>query len=98
MSLPLIFRPEAQADLLAARDGYELQRGALGTAFMDAVDALLTRIQATPELYAAAHKGVRRAKVRRFPYVVFYRLLTDRIEVVAVLHGSRDPQVWQDRV
>jgi toxin ParE1/3/4 len=98
MSLPLILRPEAQADLLAIRDVYEQQRAGLGTAFGDAVDDLLLRIRAMPQLYAVAHKDVRRAKVRRFPYVAYYRVLADRIEVFAVLHGSRDPQIWQSRV
>jgi plasmid stabilization system protein ParE len=41
---------------------------------------------------------VRRGKVRRFPYVVYYRVLADRIEVIAVLHAARNPQTWQDRV
>ena len=50
-----------------------------------------------PEMYAAAFRGVRPAKLRRFPYVVYYRVLADRIEVLAVLHGSRDPRIWQGR-
>jgi plasmid stabilization system protein ParE len=33
-----------------------------------------------------------------FPYIVYYRILTGRIEVIAVLHGSRDPQTWKDRI
>ena len=37
-------------------------------------------------------RDVRRGKLRRFPYVVYYRVLTDRIEVIGILHGSRDPR------
>ena len=48
-------------------------------------------------MYAATFRGVRPAKLRRFPYVVYYRVLADRIEVLAVLHGSRDPRIWQGR-
>jgi plasmid stabilization system protein ParE len=40
---------------------------------------------------------MRRTKLHRFPYVVYYRTLADLIEVIGVLHGSRDPQIWQDR-
>ena len=98
MSLPIVLRPEAQADLLAARDWYAQQRAGLEDAFAEAVEQLLARIEAMPELYAAVLRDVRRGKLRRFPYVVYYRVLADRIEVIAVLHGSRDPQVWQDRV
>lgn len=50
-----------------------------------------------PELYAPTFQSVRPAKLRRFPYVVYYRVLPDRIEVLAILHGSRDPRVWQGR-
>ena len=58
---------------------------------------MFERIAAMPKLYAPTIKNVRRAKLRRFPYVVFYRILADRIEVIGVLHGSRDPGIWQDR-
>jgi len=97
MSLPIVLRPEAQADLLEARDWYEHERVGLGDAFAEAVEEMLTRVQAMPELYAAVFRGLRRGKLRRFPYVVYYRVLADRIEVIGVLHGSRDPQVWRDR-
>lgn len=50
MSLPLILRPEAQADLLAAQKWYEEQRSGLGAAFADMVVELLDRIQSMPEL------------------------------------------------
>ncbi len=97
MSLPVIVRPEAQADLLAARRWYEEQRSGLGEAFVDCVEEVLARIAQMPEFYEVALRGVRRGKMRRFPYVVYYRVLADRIEVIAVLHGSRNPAVWQDR-
>jgi plasmid stabilization system protein ParE len=42
--------------------------------------------------------GVRRAKVTRFPYLVFYRALPERVEVLAVLQGSRNPNGYQRRV
>ncbi len=84
MSLPLIVRPEAQDDLLLARDWHERQSPVLGDALVAAVEQVLARVQAVPERYAATFRGVRPAKVRRFPYVVYYRVLADRIEVLAV--------------
>lgn len=98
MSVPVIFRPEAQADLLSARDWYEQQRAGLGTAFADAVDEFMARVLAFPQMYAVALKDVRPGKLRRFPYVVYYRVLADRIEVIAVLHGNRDSRVWRGRI
>jgi hypothetical protein len=43
--LPLVVRPEAQADLLEARDWYDRQRNGLGQQFVDAVDELFDRIR-----------------------------------------------------
>src|SRR5437016_4760994 len=97
MSLPVGFRPEAQDDVLLAREWYERQSPGLGDAFAAMVEQLLGRIVAMPESYAATFRGVRPAKLRRFPYVLYYRVLADRIEVLAVLHGSRDPRIWQSR-
>jgi plasmid stabilization system protein ParE len=97
MSLPIVLRPEAQFDLLAARDWYDKQRAGLGEEFADAVDQILIRIQTMPELYAVVLHEVRRGKLRRFPYVVYYRILAEQVEVIGVLHGGRDPRTWQDR-
>lgn len=97
MSLPVGFRPEALDDVLLAREWYERQSPDLGQAFATRVEQLLDRIAATPELYAATFRNVRPAKLRRFPYVVYYRFLADRVEVLAVLHGSRDPRAWKKR-
>jgi plasmid stabilization system protein ParE len=98
MSLPILLRPEALADLLEARDWYEQQRAGLGEAFAEAVDQILARIEMMPELYGVVFRKVRQGKLRRFPYVLYYRVLADWIEVIAILHGGRDPRVWQDRV
>jgi plasmid stabilization system protein ParE len=98
MTLPVVLRPEAQADVLSARRWYENQREGLGVAFEECLEEVFARIARMPELYEVALRDVRRGKLRRFPYLVYYRVFTDRVEVIAVLHGSRHPQVWQDRV
>jgi len=97
VSLPVILQPEAQDDLLLAREWYERQSPGLGDTFAGAVERLLALVESMPEMYAVAFRGVRPAKLRRFPYVVYYRVLADRIDVLAILHGSRDPRIWEGR-
>jgi hypothetical protein len=41
---------------------------------------------------------VRQALVRRFPYVVCFLIEAERISVIAVIHGRRNPRVWQSRI
>ena len=98
MSRRIVLRPEAEADLLQARDWYEQEVPELAEAFADSFEAMITRIETMPELYVVTLENIRRGKLRRFPYLVYYRVLADRIEVMAVLHGSRDPRVWKERV
>jgi toxin ParE1/3/4 len=95
--LAAVFRPEAQTDLLETRDWYEEQQLGLGRAFSVAVEEAVIRIEAMPRMYELVFGDIRRGKLRTFPYLIYYRLQPDRIEVIALLHGSRDPRLWQER-
>jgi plasmid stabilization system protein ParE len=97
MSHPLIVRPEAEEDMAEGRDWYEGQREGLGAEFLTAVDDVFDRIRETPELYAPEHKSVRRASMSRFPYIVYYRIVGEAVEVIAVQHGSRSARHWRSR-
>lgn len=81
-----------------AHDWYEEQQFGIGGAFLGAVESTITRIETMPKMYAIVLRSVRRAKVRTFPYLIYYRLLDDRIEVIGVLHGSRNPKLWRERI
>ena len=35
--------------------------------------------------------------MQRFPYIIFYREMADRIDVIAIAHGARDPGYWLKR-
>jgi plasmid stabilization system protein ParE len=97
MSLPLVVRAAAQLDMLAARDYYEQRLAGLGDEFVTAAEQLFERIAGMPQMYGVVSGDVRRAKLRRFPYVVYYRVLTDQVVVLAVLDGRSASQAWQSR-
>ena len=97
MTHRLLIRPEAEQDIVEGRDWYEGQRDRLGAEFLTAIDDVFDRICATPHLVPAEYRSIRRVPLARFPYVVYYRVLMDLVEVVAVLHGSRNPSGWQSR-
>ena len=93
----MIIRPEAEADLVHARNWYERQREGLGAAFLLCVEEVLVRIGRTPEMYTAVYHDVRRALTRRFPYAVYYRIAGNEVVVLGILHTHRDPREWQSR-
>ena len=97
MSLPVVLRPAARQEYDDAVDYYEAQRAGLGRRFVARVNEVLTRIGTSPRTHAAVRGDVRKAVVTKFPYCVYYRELTDRVEVISIFHTSRDPSDWQRR-
>jgi plasmid stabilization system protein ParE len=95
--LPVVLRPEAAQDLLSARDWYDRQKAGLGDEFAAQVSDVFDQVAAMPRLFAVIWEDVRVCRLRRFPYVVYYRAFADRVEVLAVLHGSRESSAWQSR-
>ena len=97
MSLPVILRHEAEVDVQEARDQLEALRDGLGTQVLARVREVLARIEKMPELYGKVWQDVRAARLKQFRYIVYFIVLADRVEVLAVLHGARDPSSWQSR-
>lgn len=50
-----------------------------------------------PESYAVVYSDIRRAVLQRFPYAIYYRIVSSRIIVIAIFHGRRNPKTWQKR-
>lgn len=92
-----MLRPEAEQDLQAGWHWYEAQRPGLGDEFATEAHIALQQVGAIPEAFAIKWRDVRSHKVKRFPYLIHYRVLPDRVEVLAVVHGRRDPSVWKGR-
>ena len=97
MSLPVLIRPEAEADLAEACQWYEEQRPGLAERFLLSVEAALSGIERFPESFPVVYNQVRRVLLRRFPYGIFYLLEESRVVVLAVFHCKRDPKPWQER-
>jgi plasmid stabilization system protein ParE len=98
VSLPVILRPAAETDVDWIRTDLDAVRLGLGDDFASRLREVLRRIEHMPELYGIVWQDVRAARLRRFKHVVYYVAFPDRVEVIAVLHGSRDSSAWRSRV
>jgi plasmid stabilization system protein ParE len=98
MAVELIFATEVRQDIGETYDWYENRRPGLGEEFLSCVEACIQSLCRTPELYAKVRKDYRRAIVRRFPYVVFFEHSGDAVTIYGVLHTSRDPKKWRERL
>jgi plasmid stabilization system protein ParE len=93
----VIFRPAAEQELREAFDWYEQRRVGLGGQFEEEVDRTVARVQDNPLAFPRVHGPLHRALMRRFPYALFYLIVPNKIIIVSVFHGRRDPKIWQSR-
>ena len=98
MNPAVIIRSGAEADLLVAAEWYASRAPGLGAEFLRAADVCFRLIQRHPQGYQVVGGEARRARLRRFPFSVFYVPTPERISILAVLHVRRDPREWQGRL
>ena len=97
MTRSIVFRGQARAEFDAAADWYEKERSGLGAEFLDEIEQLLARIAAQPEQFPKAHRDIRQAVVRRFPYCVYFRERGPIIVILAIFHSARNPAMCRGR-
>jgi len=90
-------RREADQDLAAAASWYQQQRHGLGQEFLDEFMAVCARLSESPSMYPTVHRKTSRALLNRFPFGVFFRMVGSDVVIVAVMHGSRNPNRWRGR-
>jgi plasmid stabilization system protein ParE len=98
MSLAVTFHRAASAEFIEASAWYETKRVGLAIEFMAEIDSCVSLASEHPLRFAAVREDIRRVVANRFPYSVYFRAEKNRIVVLAVFHGSRDPAIWQTRV
>jgi plasmid stabilization system protein ParE len=93
----LVFRPEAEAEIVAAADWYESRSAGLAAELIRAVDAVVAGIQRNPLQHPEIRSPLRRALLRRFPYSIIYRVAAEEIVIAGCLHWRQHPRRWQSR-
>ncbi len=97
MSLPVILRPDADADIQTIYDELEQVQTGLGDRFVARVREVLERVESMPKMYGVVWHDVRAVRLKKFQHVAYYVVFDDRVEILAVLHGARDASAWQSR-
>jgi plasmid stabilization system protein ParE len=89
---------DAEAEFEAAARWYDEHAG-LRAEFVEAIDQAIFAIAEAPDRYPLWRSGpaYRMFVVRRFPYLVLYRLHDDYVEVIAFAHTRRRPGYWKSR-
>ncbi len=81
-----------------AQAWYIRERRERAESFRAEVEYMLKRIEEDPHHFPPHGKRFRRALLLRFPYQIFFIINETTIVVMAIVHTSRSPQVWQSRL
>ena len=88
----------AEDEMLDAARYYEEQADGLGNVFLDKINSAQKDISHNPETWPVIRAGIRRRLLHRFPFALLYRVDSDEVVVLAVMHLRRHPNYWIDRL
>jgi len=66
--------------------------------FIDEIESAIRRMCRHPRACSVIEDNIRRCLVKRFPFGIYYSLEADHILIVAIMHLSRMPGYWKDRI
>lgn len=93
-----VFHPQALTEYSEAVQYYADRRLELAQAFINAVEEAIYRIRESPTRWQAIDEDIRRCLTRKFPYGILYTIEQDYILILAIMHCSREPGYWKERV
>lgn len=97
--MEITYHPEAFREGVEAAEWYEAQSEGLHLRFLEHWKEAEQRMAASPGRNRIFHDGMRRCRFEVFPHSLVYRIRPGEfIEVIAVMHPSRRPGYWTDRI
>lgn len=98
MSLPVDWSMEVVREVRDARRRYAQENRAIARKFSAEVKAVEARIAASPHVSSPGALGTRFIVLRTYPYVIHFRIVAERIQILAVAHSRRHPDYWHSRI
>lgn len=88
---------EAEEDFDKAYNYYFQESERVANNFYYKTDKSFKALIQNPFGYQKVYKDVRRFVMKKFPFVIYYRIKGIFVKIIAIFHTSRNPQIWQDR-
>ena len=90
--LDLIFKDEADLEVIEAYLYYEKELEGLGERFLTELDRVILAINLTPNGFQIFHNGTRQIPFDVFPYVAVYQVIGKSLIIYAVFQTQQDPK------
>jgi plasmid stabilization system protein ParE len=89
---------EAEEEFADAVAFYNRRQPGLGADLASEVEIAVSSIREDPESFPFVLRDVRRCRVRRFPYDVYFRVEGQVLRILVLKHDARDPAYWTHRL
>jgi plasmid stabilization system protein ParE len=95
---PITFHPDVEVDIQGSYVWYEDELQGLGLQFISELEQGFDAISYAPSTWVNFEHGFRRYILARFPFSIIYKENEDEVSIVAVMHNSRNPEYWKERI
>ena len=95
--MKISYHAAAEAEVVAAAVFYEQRVPGLGREFLEEYDRCIAAIVAQPGAHRIIRGDKRRCLMKRFPYGIYFRWLSDEIRILVLKHHSRHPDAGMAR-
>ena len=92
------FHPDVETDIQGSYIWYEDELKGLGLQFISELEQGFDAISYAPSTWVAFEQGFRRYILARFPFSIIYKEKENEVFILAVMHNSRNPEYWKDRM
>jgi plasmid stabilization system protein ParE len=95
MNRPIHLSDEAEDDMAAAYTWYEDRQIGLGEAYLDEVQEVLRYAASNPFAFQAVHREFHHLPMRRFPFLIIYKIGEQDLQVYRIFHTGQNPEKWK---
>ena len=97
MEYTLTIHSLAAEDILEIARWYDLQLAGLGNRFGQQLEIAFTSIQKNPTAHNKATGEIRKAFLKKFPYIIFFEIQETNILICGGRHSRRAPSLMKGR-
>lgn len=87
----VIYTSPATKSIIKAYDYYESSQKDLGAYFIESLEKCIKCIADNPQIFIVFCKDYRQSKVKRFPYLVIYRIKPEEIIIENIFNTYQNP-------
>lgn len=97
MSYSLAFHPQVKLEVHDSLLWYNEKSEGLGDSFLLELEQANHILQEAPTVWPKAKGKIYKYNLKRFPFIIYYKVTQNTVFVYAVAHASRRPGYWLSR-